>query len=368
MQNVQPSPETLAKVAGSAVGAGHPLPVSDHVLVPLGVPLSNMTTAGLWRLQGTAGEGEDRHAFSSILKVIHTPLRWSGIEQIPEELRGFVVEHYPWRTEAEVYAGSLGQHLPEGLRLPTVHHIEELDEDSTAIWMEDVQQDPHAEWDPDRFARTAYLLGRMAGAAGAPRGNPRDLADYVFGPGEHIFIPRLRSGTFRSHPAFEGSVDDRLEEDLVALTGQLPALLSELSALPRTRAHGDACPQNLLQCRDGVVAIDWGLFGTAPAGFDLGQLLTGLVNEGLLPGSALPELAPRCLDAYLWGLRDEGATLPRELVRRGFAISTAIVSGLSALFPPELDGPDSEHLHRLIAARADMARFLIAELAASSTS
>jgi hypothetical protein len=86
------------------------------------------------------------------------------------------------------------------------------------------------------------LLGRLAGAAEAPRGNQRDLADYIFGPGEHIFIPRLRSGTFRSHPAFEGSVDDRLEEDLIALTGQLPALLSELSALPRTRARRRCLP------------------------------------------------------------------------------------------------------------------------------
>ncbi len=365
MQDVLPSQSTLARVAGAALAADRPLPVAGHHLAAFGVPLSNMTTAGLWRLHGTAGEGGRSRTFTAVLKVVHTPLRWSGIEQVPEEMRGFLVEHYPWRTEAEVYAGSLGQHLPDGLRMPELYAIEELDEDSTAIWMEDVKEDADAGWDEERFGRMAYLLGRLAGVAGAPMGVQRDLADYVSGPGEHVFIPQLRSGLIHSHPAFRGALDDRLEKDLLGMTAQLPVLLRELAALPRTRAHGDACPQNLLQGTRDVVAIDWGGFGTAPAGFDLGQLLAGRVNEGLLPGSALRTLAPSCLEAYLEGLQDEGAPLDGTLVRRGFAISTAIISGLSALFPPELSGPDSEHLRSLVAARAGMARFLMDELAAS---
>ncbi|OUM40022.1 hypothetical protein B8W73_16590 [Arthrobacter agilis] len=54
------------------------------------------------------------------------------------------------------------------------------------------------------------------------------------------------------------------------------------------------------------------------------------------------------------------------LVRRGFAISMAIQSGLSALFPPELDEPVTDELRDLVHARAGMARFLIDELTASA--
>ncbi|RJT78009.1 hypothetical protein D6T63_13740 [Arthrobacter cheniae] len=77
-------------------------------------------------------------------------------------------------------------------------------------------------------------------------------------------------------------------------------------------------------------------------------------------------LAPACLSAYLDGLQDVGRPISPALVRRGFAISMAFQSGLSALFPRELDEPVTSNLRALIHARAGMARFIVDELAATS--
>jgi hypothetical protein len=95
-------------------------------------------------------------------------------------------------------------------------------------------------------------------------------------------------------------------------------------------------------------------------------LLAGRVNDGLIHGAMLPVLAPGCVDAYVQGLRTEGAPLPPAFVRRGFAISMAIQSGLSALFPPQLDERVTKELRALVHARPGMARSLIDELAASA--
>jgi hypothetical protein len=363
---VELSVSTVGRVAAAALHADRPVRVLQYELEPFGVPLFNMTTGGLWRLAGDAMDSHGTRRFRAVLKVIHTPLRWTGIDAIPVEMRGYLVAHNPWRTEADVYESDLGNFLPAGLRFPDIYLIEDLDQDSAGIWMEDVRTDPARDWDNDCYTRVAYLLGCLAGIPGAPMGMERDIADFVVGPGEHVFIPMLRSGILHSHPAFDGMIDHHLEQDMLLFVDRIPLLLTEAEALPRTRAHGDACPQNMLQTRGGTVALDWGSFGTITAGFDLGQLLAGRANEGLLDGPTLSMLAPACLNAYLDGLLDTRTPLPPALVRRGFAISMALQSGLSALFPRELDGPVTPELRELVRVRAGMARFIIDELAASS--
>jgi hypothetical protein len=367
VQDIEVPLSTIERVAASVVHADRPVRVLQYELEPFGVPLFSMTTGGLWRLTGTAMDDSGTRGFRAVLKVVHTPLRWAEIEAIPVDMRGYLVAHVPWRTEVEVYQSDLAAFLPTGLRLPDIHLIEDLDQDSAGIWMEDVQTDPARKWDSECYTRVAYLLGCLAGVPEAPMGMERDIADFVVGPGEHVFVPMLRSGILHSHPVFESTIDPHLEQDMLLFADRLPFLLTEAAALPRTRAHGDACPQNMLQTKGGTVALDWGSFGTTTTGFDLGQLLAGRANEGLLDGVTMAMLAPACLSAYLNGLLDAGMTLPLALVRRGFAISMALQSGLSALFPRELEGPVTPELRELIRVRASMARFIVDELAATES-
>lgn len=82
---------------------------------------------------------------------------------VPPELREMAAASVPWRTEASVYRSDLADRLPEDLSMPRALAVIDVDELSSAIWLEEV---PLREWpwDPDRFERAAYLLGRLAGS------------------------------------------------------------------------------------------------------------------------------------------------------------------------------------------------------------
>ena len=63
--------------------------------------------------------------------------------------------------------------------------------------------------------------------------------------------------------------------------------------------------------------IDFGFWGPAPLGFDLGQLITGEVQLGERPAAALPGDEQECLAAYVAGLRAEGCDVDVAAVERG---------------------------------------------------
>jgi hypothetical protein len=348
-------------------------------------PMFNMTTGGLWRVNGTARAGStgsiEAVPFSTVVKLVQSPLLWSGIEQVPPHFREGLARHYRWRTEAEVYASELADAMPKGGRLPKVYSIEELYGQRTAIWMEDVSECPGAEWTDTRFREAARLLGRLAGSAAVRELGPtvsaaRDaerLRFYLDGVGAMVFIPGIRGEDLWRVPAVADTADPHLVAGLRSLTGRAAELMDEITALPVLPAHGDASPQNLLiESTTGgpggstnFAVIDWGLYGVACAGFDLGQLLAGWVNQGVMGGEELYRLEPLCLAAYCEGLADSGADVAEATVRRGHAASMALFTGLQAVATQRLAEPDSEDLRTLVAGRVEMARFVLDLLAST---
>jgi hypothetical protein len=354
----------------------------------IAVPLSNMTTGGLWRVEGTARSGPTGQRvpavevrFSTVLKVIQSPLLWSGIDQVPPDFRAGLVRNYPWRTEAQVYASGLGEAMPAGGRLPEVYRIEELDGQRIAIWMEDVTECPGAKWSDDRFGHAAALLGRLAGSSVVrKRGpgitgtwDPDRVRFYLDGPGTLVFFPSIRGEALWSVPAVAVVADRQLIAGMRSLADRAYELVDEITALPALPAHGDASPQNLLidstaggpGGTTGFAVIDWGLYGGACAGFDLGQLLAGWVNQGAMGAEALYRLEPLCLTAYCEGLADSGSPVDEDIVRRGHAASMALFAGLQAVPTQRLAEPDSEALRAFVAARVGMARFILDLLAST---
>jgi hypothetical protein len=57
--------------------------------------------------------------------------------------------------------------------------------------------------------------------------------------------------------------------------------------------------------------IDFGFWGRAPLGADLGQLVLGEVQAGLRQPGDLPGLEAACLPAYVAGVHAEGASPTR---------------------------------------------------------
>ena len=369
----------LASIAAAALGQRSVKLVSARA-AKIPFPMFNMTTGGLWRVSGTAiptgAGGQPTIGFSAVVKLIQSPLLWEGIDQVPPSFRDALAQHYPWHTEADVYTSSLAQAMPSGGRLPTVYCIEELDPQRTAIWMEDIPENPAAAWDDARYVRAATLLGRLAGSGAVRDSGPAisqtmdtdRLRFFLDGVGTQVLMPGLRGEELWKIPAVAAAATAPLVAGLRQLTDRAYDLVEEIIDLPALPAHGDASPQNLMG--DGAApgsanfaVIDWGMYGPACAGFDLSQLLAGRVNQGDMDGVELYRLEPPCLAAYCRGLAESGADVPESVVRRGHAASMALFTGLTAVPSQRLSEPDTPELHSFMAGRVSMAGFVLDLLA-----
>jgi hypothetical protein len=355
----------LAAFIADGLGVRHATVLTSSAAVfPYDRPA--ITTAGRYLVTGSArtDTGEVR-AFSFFVKVIHSYLRSPLRFAMPAELRAQAGNLIPWHTEADVYRSDLRDRLPDGLTVPRATAVRDLDEDSAALWLERVPVRPVA-WDIERHARTAYLLGRLAASrAVAPLATavhgartPRNYAD---GWLAHIVLPALAAGDVWAHPLVREAFDARLRSRLLTAADALPALLNELDDVPAVTAHGDACTVNLLLAddRDAIVMVDFGFWGRAPLGTDLGQLVLGEVQTGQRRAAELPGIEAACLPAYVAGVRAEGGAADPERLRRAHAALMTVFSALPSIPIEHLGDEPTPRLRRLFHGRAAIARFVL---------
>ncbi|HEY5845269.1 MAG TPA: phosphotransferase [Nakamurella sp.] len=339
----------------------HTVQVDTH---PYDLPA--ITTAGRFRVSGTAhAESGEPVRYSFFVKVVQSYTRSPLSQQLPAALRDRVAPLVPWRTEPDLYRTDLADRLPDGLTVPRAYGVYDLDEDSAAIWLE-MLPTQDITWRLPQHRRAAYLLGRLAAnpavaplAAAVPV--VRTARNFVRWWLEYTVIPNLYDDRLWQRPPVAGTFDGRLRTRMIAAVGALPELLDELESLPTATAHGDACTRNLLiREPDGRLAlIDFGFWGTAPVGFDLGQLLLGEIQLGQRPAGLLPRLENECLRAYVRGLRDEGSTVSHTQVRRAHALLLTIHHAIPAIPFEHLTTEPSRALHRLFENRAQTTRFIL---------
>ena len=105
------------------------------------------------------------------------------------------------------------------------------------------------------------------------------------------------------------------------------------------------------------VAIDVSFRTPEPLGFDLGQLLVGLVHAGQVPAAMLPAIADRILTAYVDALAAEGLTGLDDDVRDAFTTSVLLRSGFDS-FLFYLIGSDDPADRHTFDERVALCRFL----------
>jgi hypothetical protein len=249
--------------------------------------------------------------------------------------------------------------------VPRAHAVVDLDEWSAALWLEAVPADPRP-WGADRFARAAYLLGRLAASPSvrplAPLGSTDVVRGYAGGRVHGQILPALRSDELWRHPVVSPAFGPELRARILAAADALPAIVDELQGVPLGTAHGDACPRNLLvrpESPDDLVLIDFSFWGQAPVGFDLSQLMLGELQLGERPASELPALEQVCLDAYVRGLHDEGLDVPLGTVRRSHALLMLLFNGLSAVPLEVLYGMPTPGGPHTVRQRAEAAEFVL---------
>lgn len=328
--------------------------------------LEALTTAGRYRVRGTARHDATESPFAFYVKVVQSWSRSPVFAMVPEEYREEALAAIPWQREPQVYASDLGDRLPPGLSMPRVYAVDQLDELSAAVWLEVVDADP-VRWGVDRFASAARLLGRLAASERvSPLGAIGEVPDvprtYYFGRFQGQVLPALHDDELWQHPLVAAAFDQRLRDDMRTAADGMLARISELDAVPVLTLHGDACTRNLLIRRgagDGFVLIDFGFWGRGPVGFDLTQLLIGEVQMGERAASELPALEAACLPAYVEGLAVEGVAVDLEVVRRAHALLMLLFTGLSAIPFELLDGQPTDEKVRVARERAAAARFML---------
>lgn len=321
-----------------------------------------LTTAGRYLVSGTATEDAGQtHTYAFFVKLVQAWRKSPLSAEVPEPLRSQLAPLMPWRTEPDIYRSDLGRHLPNGLTLPHAYRVTDLDDESAAIWLDHVPP-RRVRWDVARHRHAAYLLGRLAAnesvaplAARVPAGRTaRRFAEHWLAVN---VIPDLTTDNLWRQPNVAATFDPRLRRRILDAATALPTLVDELESLPSTTAHGDACTDNLLLTRtdDDIVLIDFGFWGVAPVGFDLGQLVLGEIQLGQRPARALPSLEAACLPAYVHGLRDEGCTITIHQVRRAHAIAMTIFHAIPSIPYEHRADQAQPHLRPLYANRAAMA-------------
>ncbi len=372
------APDELAEL--SVPEAGRHLPVAGWSATPIGYDRGSPATAGLWRVDVRVVCLSAAVATRSFfVKLLRHPRLWPGLATLPDEQSrlGFV-EYFPWRFELDMCTSVIEAALPPGLRMPVLHKVKHAGADHIALWFEFVEQQP-GRWQLADYRRAAYLLGRLAArrrdGAAVNAGLP-DISR-VGQPGESLrfyarnrlmraTLPALRDPDLWRHPVMEAALrraaDPSLPADMRDLAW-LPAIVDLLAALPQTHAHGDASPQNLLRPareRGTLVVIDWGFGDLLPVGFDLGQLLVGLVHAGDTDPGELAAIDAAIMPGYLDGLADEGYEVDPGLVRAGFLGGLAVRSALCALPLERLSEPaQGDGLVELFATRLRLTRVMV---------
>lgn len=327
--------------------------------------LPAITTAGRYWVSGHAETAHGPKPFRMFVKHVQCWSRSPFFEFVPAEIREMAAASVPWRTEPLAYRSDLAERLPNGLYMPQVLGVYDLDELSASVWLAEVP-DTQWTWDLDRHRRAAYLLGRLAASpALAPLadvgGHVSTVREYVEGRLRHQVLPMLHDDGLWSHPLLAQAFRPELRARMRDAAVQAPRWAVELDEAARGTAHGDACPNNLLGSpdRDSFVLIDFGFWNPFPLGFDLGQLVLGEVQLGRRSADTLTETDAAVVPAYVEGLGVEGMVVDPALVTRLHALQMLIYSGLSSMPFEHLGSPPSPELAALAADRAALATYCL---------
>ncbi len=363
--------DALAAIVADLLGE------DEVTLIDVGVEvvdyaLPAITTGGRWWISGHARCSRGTRPFRIFVKLVQNWSRSPHFAFVPEHLREMAAASVPWRSEASVYRSDLADRLPDGLSMPRPLAVIDLDELSTAIWLEVVPE--HAwPWDTARYRRAGYLLGRLAGSQRvAPLAQIDDhqwsVRDYLHGRFEHQVVPMLQDRDLWAHPVLAGAYGDELHQRMLDAADQVPAWVDELATAPHLPGHGDACPNNLLGAEraDQFVLIDFGFWKPLPLGFDLGQLLLGDVQLGHRTSDDLAALDTEIASAYVDGLAAEARPTALADVERLHALQMTVFSGLSSMPVEHLAAAPDAALTRLAATRAAITSYCLDRVDATS--
>ena len=283
---------------------------------------------GLYRFVGSGKDRGQPVGWSVILKAFGAPAE-GGEEG----------DWNYWKREAMAYRSGLLDDFPGGLAAPRCLGVEELAEGIVRLWLEDVAPAEEAPWSLDRYALAARHLGQFNGAY---------LAEYSLPDAPWLSTNWLRGWVAANeaamehlkrvlqHPLVRQVYPDGVATSLLRLWTERELFLGQLDRLPRTLCLLDAFRRNLLDRRlsdssEQTLALDWAFVGKGAVGEELGPLISASIESFEAEGIPVQELEEAAFQGYLGGLTDAGWRGDPQVVRFGYAASTALRYGVGTV-------------------------------------
>jgi len=318
-------PEQLRHLENEFRALLDPPPTAPVRIEALAHNRKNAVTFGIWRV--VAG------ATHAVAKVV---TRGAGDD--PEWQASSVPSAWNYyRREVEFYASDLAAAFaPMRIRPPRLIALEQRSPETTAIWLEDVAGTPGCEIDVARLRELAWQLGRAQATWTLARrelpswASHRFLRDYT--ASKRIGWEQLHSDAAWQHPLVKRCFPPALREASRMLHRSREWLLEVMESLPRTLAHLDLWPNNLIFAATGeTVLLDWAFVGDGALGEDIGNLVPDAVFDRFISASELPNFERAALEGYLEGAEQAGWRGDPRQIELGFYASAVKYDWLTPL-------------------------------------
>ena len=296
--------------------------VSSWHCAPIAYANVGGDSRGLFRINGTATTSGQRCNWTVILKVFRP---------LPDGSTTSVVSNHYWKREALAYTSGLVTKLPEGVRVPRCYDVEEMEDGSLWLWMEEVQSDVAPPWPLSRFRLAAYHLGLLNGQYLVPHSLPQyewlsNSMTRAWAEENAYTISLIEQTEVWEVPPLCLTFTQPVRERLLHLWDERETFYETLASLPTTLCHHDVGHRNLFSSRtrtgvEQTMLIDWELVGYGAVGEELGNLFAPALINFEVEQAQAQELANALLDGYTEGLNATGWQGDVQMVRLGFAIS-----------------------------------------------
>jgi hypothetical protein len=300
----------------------------------------NPATVGLFRVAGiarTSGGGEV--PWIVVLKVV-ADVALTGdplIDRYTHESEGI---NY-WKREALAFSSGLLVGWPGPLVPVHCYGVEEASKRQVWIWLEAREgAGPHALWTIEQLASAAYDFGALAAQW---QSKLPDVRQYPWLAqrwlrGWVALVRIFAVDHFLEHDgcgngsAVESFLNGSTRHRIAELISDADDLLAGFDSLPVTLAHHDPQWGNLFAAAPEesparTVAIDWGFFGLAPIGSDLGLHIGQNIMSWGIDQRRAAEHDQASTAAYISGLQDYGWNGDVDSVRFARATAAALNGG-----------------------------------------
>lgn len=279
------------------------------------------TTAGLYRVAGTARTGEQQVAWSLILKVLVAAPPYDD-----------PFHPYYWQREALAYQSGLLRDFPPTFTAPQCFAVEWRSPTTAWIWLEEVKETGSARWPLARHGVAARHLGNFSAAylAGKPLPSYAWLSQHWLRrstDGLDQRLARLQQLLQPDEVEVSHALTPLFVDRIPRLLAHRATLLDTLDRLPRTLCHLDVKRGNLLARdaagADHTVALDWSFIGYGAVGEDAGAYLAASLFAFEVEPNDAARLDELLYDGYRTGLgrADDGSD---AAVRVGYLTSAAL--------------------------------------------